>query len=227
MINFFKKSRQMKENQEKEISIKNEQMKQIVEKEQIKAVLDTKKMPIVLLDPLWHTIRDTLVTSFIEEREKNLQELLKEQGKLNNELKQYTVVKQNLLKQILEVSDAIQENKLDGQVEKLDTLHKSVLATNEKITDIEQKIPEIEETIEKINKEIILEIILMGYEKIHVYKGQNKILEEEINILREQVVEKTNIKKNNELVLRGVYKYMHSIIGHQTIEQIDQRIGKK
>ncbi|PHV69812.1 hypothetical protein CS063_13940 [Sporanaerobium hydrogeniformans] len=227
MFDFLKKQRKiiLEDHVEHEVTVSNEQID--TKKMYIKEILETKKLPIVLLDPLWHSIRGQIVSDLIAKNERKLHDLLKEQGKLNNDYKDYNVVKQNFLKEILELSGALHTEDDVAKIAKLNKLHESTLGANQKLEDIEKRLQEVESEIEQINKEIIEEIVAVGYGYITLCKVQVQTLEREIDTLRQKVVEKTNEKKKNEHVLKGIYQYLHHVIGQQQIEVIDKELWDK
>ena len=156
---------------------------------------------------------------------KELQELLKEQARLNTDFKEYTVIKQNFLKEILALSGKIQEAEEAGAVEKLNSLHQSTLGANEKLAEIEERLDHIDEDIQAKNKEIISEMVAIGYSYIENYKLEAMQLEREIEILREEMLRKTNQKKQDEAILKDIYNYLHSIVGQEQIEVMDRVMG--
>ena len=197
-----------------------------LKKEYVTEILERKRLPIELLDPLWHTAKEHIKSGAIDKAEKELQELLKEQGRLNTDYKEYTVIKQNFLKEILVVSSKAQDRSDSTALEELNKLHQSTLAANQKLEDIENRLDEIDKEIEIKNKEIISEMIAVGYSYIESYKQEDEILEAEITALREEMLKKTNKKKENEAFLKEIYNYLHSIVGREQIEILDKSLGE-
>ena len=226
MFGFKKKNRKILVDQELSENIDVSERKIDMKKNYISEVLKGKKLPIVLLDPLWHTAREQINSEIISKDEKKLQELLKEQGKLNNDYKDYTAVKQNFLKQILEVSEAVQGTGEQKKLEELDKLHQSTLTTNEKLEQIEKRLDEVEAEIDKLNRELIEEMIAVGYEYIEVCKNKSKVLEDEIAMLRQQMLIKTDEKKKSDKLFKDIYNYLHSVIGQEHIEVVDKSMGE-
>ncbi len=227
MFDFFKKQRSiiLEDNLEQEVTLSNEEID--AKKVYIKELIRTKKLPIVLLDPLWHSIRKQVVSELIAKNERKLHDLLKEQGKLNNDYKEYNLVKQGFLKEILELSAALHTEDDISKISRLNKLHESTLGANQKLEDIEKRLDTIEEEIEDVNREIIEEIVAVGYGYITTCKENVQQLEKEIDALRQKVVEKTNEKKKNEHILKGIYQYLHHVIGQQQIEVIDKELWDK
>lgn len=225
MFGFKKKNRKILVDQEISEHINVSERKIDIKKNYISEVLKDKKLPIVLLDPLWHSAREQINSEIISRDEKKLQELLKEQGKLNNDYKDYTTVKQNFLKQILEVSEAVQGSGNEKKLDELNKLHQSTLTTNEKLEQIENRLEKVEKEIESVNRELIEEMIAVGYEYIDVCKNKSRDLEEEIASLRQQMLIKTEEKKKSDKLFKDIYNYLHSVVGQEHIEVVDKSMG--
>ncbi|WP_162145083.1 hypothetical protein [Cellulosilyticum lentocellum] len=223
----MKKKRRIVLNEQPEEEVKVTNSNVNLKKEYVSDILKSRKLPIVLLDPLWHTMRDSIQSDIIKAQEKNLKELLKEQGRLNNDYKEYSTVKQNFLKEILNLSGEVQVDGNSESIEALNKLHQSTVGVNQKLEDIEKRISEVEVEIESANREIIEEMIAVGYEYIDVCKEKEIRLEREITQLREQMLLKTAEKKKCEKLLKDVYNYLHSIVGREQIEVIDRGLGDK
>ena len=69
-------------------------------------------------------------------------------------------------------------------------------------------------------------MIAVGYSYIESYKQEDEILEAEITALREEMLKKTNKKKENEAFLKEIYNYLHSIVGREQIELLDKSLGE-
>lgn len=227
MFDFFKKHRKiiLENDLTEEIDISDYEVN--IKKTYIKEILHQKKLPIVLLDPLWHGVKGQIVSGSIHKNEEMLQELLKEQGKLTNDYKNYGIVKQNFLKQVLVLSGEIHGEGDKTKIEALNKLHESIVGANQKLEAIEKRLEEVEIEIEKTNREIIEEFVAVGYEYVRICKRKCAQLEKEINGLREQVVVKTNEKKKSEQVLKDIYNYMHHVVGQNQIEVTDKELWER
>ena len=77
-----------------------------MKKEDFEAALKDKKVPILVLDQKWHRLFAIHgKTEEIKQVESQLNSLLAEQGKLNNELKELKKVKKQLMDNIVENMD--------------------------------------------------------------------------------------------------------------------------
>lgn len=227
LFNFKKKQRKVIINNEEVTEVKVRDKNIDLKSDYINSILKAKKLPIVLLDPLWHSAKERIKSSVIDKVEKELQELLKEQARLNTDYKEYNVIKQNFLKEILVVSEKVQVGNDDEALEELNKLHLSTLGANQKIEEIEKRLDSIDDEINDKNKEIISEMIAVGYGYIETYKEKSQTLEAEITELRLKMLQKTAQKKESEAFLKDIYNYLHSIIGREQIEVIDRALGEK
>ncbi len=225
MFNFIKKQRRAVVNHEGVIESVNNEISQL-KRNYIEDILKSKKLPVVLLDPSWHTAKQHIQSPIIDQIEKELQELLKEQGRLNTDYKEYTAIKQNFLKEILVLSNKAQEGD-NKALEELNKMHQSTLGANQKIEEIEARLEAIDDEINSKNKEIVSEMIAIGYGFIDTYKQKNEALETEITELRLQLLQKTQQKKESEAFLKDIYNYLHNIVGREQIEVIDKALGDK
>lgn len=227
LFNFKKKQRKVIINNEEITEVKVNDENIDLKSDYIHNILKTKRLPIVLLDPLWHSAKAHIKSSVIDNAEKELQELLKEQARLNTDYKEYTVIKQNFLKEILVLSGKVQVGNDDEAFEELNKLHQSTLGANQKLEEIERRLDSIDDEINDKNKEIISEMIAVGYGYIETYKERSQVLEAEITALRLQMLQKTAQKKESEAFLKNIYNYLHSIVGREQIEVIDKALGEK
>lgn len=227
MFNFKKKQRKVIINNEEITEVKVRDKNIDLKSDYINNILKRKKLPIVLLDPLWHSAKERIKSSVIDKGEKELQELLKEQARLNTDYKEYNVIKQNFLKKILVISEKVQVGNDDEALEELNKLHLSTLGANQKIEEIEKRLECIDDEINDKNKEIISEMIAVGYGYIETYKERSQTLEAEIAELRLKMLQKTAQKKESEAFLKDIYNYLHSIVGREQIEVIDRALGEK
>ena len=227
LFNFKKRQRKVIINNEEVTEVKVQDENIDLKRDYINNILKTKKLPIVLLDPLWHSAKEHIKSSVIDKVEKELQELLKEQARLNTDYKEYTVIKQNFLKEILILSERVQVGNNDEALKELNKMHQSILVTNQKLEEIEKRLDSIEDEINDKNKVMISEMIAVGYGYIEMCKQKSRTLEDEIATLRMQMLQKTAQKKESEAFLKDIYNYIHSIVGREQIEVIDKALGEK
>lgn len=224
MFGFGKKNRKVVVQDDVADNVKLSDKQVEIKKGYISTVLENRKLPIVLLDPLWYTVKEQIKSKVIDEKEKQLQESLKEQARLNTDYKEYNKVKQNFLKQILALSGEVQGEDGDKKIEELNKLHQSTLEVNSRLESIEKRLEEVDAQVEATNKELVGEMVAVGYEYIDMHRQKEIKLESEIEALRAEMLHKTNEKKQSEKFLKDIYNYLHNIVGQQQIEIIDKTL---
>ena len=169
------------------------------DKKDFEAALKGKKVPLLVLDQKWHRLFAIHgKTDEISATEKELDELLKLQGKYNNELKNLKKLKSKIMSNIV-------ANMGDDGDEKRDKDKQLIDEINEKADNIEGELIEIQKNIKAVNDRLML--LSMDYfsEKI------------EKNKLKKNVIRKQNRDINN----REIYSYHHDIFGAEVLDLFD------
>ena len=103
--------------------------------EKYTAALSGKKLPIVTLDHKWHQLFSRVEkTEYIAEKEKELNILLKRQGKVNTETKDIRRLKKKLMEEIVE----LMENNDAASVKKIEENKRLINECNEKIESYQE-----------------------------------------------------------------------------------------
>ena len=192
--------------------------------EQFKNALTGKKIPVLILDPKWHKLfSKTGTTEEIKELEKKLQEVLKRQGKLNNENKDLKKIKNNLMDEIVVNMDGVENSSDEAKGKKLEDNKRLINEVNEKLDRNEDELMELPREIDSINRELMIHTMELCYEKL---RDNTKEIEEIAAWIREvRVSLKKNIlkKQNKEVNNAELYAYMHDIFGHDVMELFDMK----
>ena len=169
------------------------------DKKDFEAALKGKKVPLLVLDQKWHRLFAIHgKTDEISATEKELDELLKLQGKYNNELKNLKKLKSKIMSNIV-------ANMGDDGDEKRDKDKQLIDEINEKADNIEGELIEIQKNIKAVNDRLML--LSMDYfsEKIEKNKLESKEIDDWIaNIrveLKKNVIRKQNRDINNTIDL--------------------------
>lgn len=226
MFEKFKKKLAIQPQNEKSIEVKVSRRELKAREKAIKALMDQKKLPIVVLDKSWYDVKALIENDLIIEKEKVVLEFLKERGALNNTLKEKQAVKQSLMKKVLEASEALNNNGDESKLNELNTLYQAITRLNEEIPQIEERLEEIETLIAETNRALIEEAVALSYVYMDSCKAESKKLGEEIDVLRQELLEKTNEKKKYDSRMGTLYHYLHNMVGYKHIDKIDQTLGE-
>lgn len=217
----FKKIKWSKATKDKNIDIN----KRISQDEYIKSLIEVDKLPLVVLDPSWYEMKKTIQSQELLNREKILNEFIKEQGKLTTDTQEYERVKQNLLQKVLQLSEEVQGKQEERKLSELEKMRQTVLKTNEIIESNEKRLEELEILINRANRELVEEAVRIGYTQMEDYRLHKQALEKEIDELRKQVVLKTEEKKAYEKKFGVTYNYLHKVMGYKYIDKVDSGLG--
>lgn len=187
-----------------------------------KKELEGKKFPILTLDEKWHNLfPDGLRNGHIQGLEKEINNLLKEQGKVNNKLKELEKLKKTLMDKILINMNEAQHD--DFTAQKQDKSQKIILDINEKKKKAEIRLEEIPDQLKEVNQELLIESMNICYKKLEENKQEIHILELWINETRELLKEKILMKQAREIQNTEMYAYLHDMLGKEVMEVFDIR----
>ena len=171
------------------------------DKKDFEAALKGKKVPLLVLDQKWHRLFAIHgKTDEISATEKELDELLKLQGKYNNELKNLKKLKSKIMSNIV-------ANMGDDGDEKRD--------------NIEGELIEIQKNIKAVNDRLML--LSMDYfsEKIEKNKLESKEIDDWIANIRVELKKNVIRKQNRDINNREIYSYLHDIFGAEVLDLFD------
>lgn len=194
-----------------------------MKKEDFESALKDKKVPILVLDQKWHRLFAIHgKTEEIKQVESQLNSLLAEQGKLNNELKELKKVKKQLMDNIVEnMDDAAKGENEKLRTKKLEEDKRLIDDINNKIDEKEDTLLDIPKQINDVNRELMLLSMDYFYGKLRVNQEQAKEIEDWINQVRIDLKKNIIRKQNREINNREIYSYLHDIFGHDVIELFD------
>lgn len=185
----------------------------------------SKEFPPLTLDQKWHELFNGRKTAKMKLLEKQLNDLLKLQGKLNNEYKEYSMLKKNLMSEIIKtMPDAFESNNEHS----LDTLAKNkrfVENINEKLERYEKRLATLPKEINEVNNELLNHSMDYCYKQMNSIRNEFSSLDDRINKLREEIKELMIKKNESQEQYERMYSYMHDVVGADIMEQLDIKHG--
>ena len=181
-----------------------------------------KSIPILTLDNRWHELfPEYKKTALIKSLESKVNNLLKSQGKMINDIKEMKKLKTTLMNEIvlnMESEDTAAGRTKTKKVEKSQRL---ILDINNKIKQAEDNLVEIPYQIKTVNEELLQESMRLCYERLK----HNNIETEKIAVwiakIRNELKEKILLKQDMEMYNMAVYSYMHDMLGAEVINYFD------
>jgi ElaB/YqjD/DUF883 family membrane-anchored ribosome-binding protein len=191
-------------------------------------VIKNKKLPILTLDIRWHELfPENEKTSEIRELEQNLNNLLKKQGKLVNDIKDMKKLKNNLLNDIMVNMDISSDPVGRAKEKKLDKNKQYINELNLKISEATEELSEIPYQIKEANEQLMIASMNICYNHIAANKEEIGKIAAWIADIREDLKNKILIKQDMEIKNTLIYTYMHDVLGAELMEGFDAEHSKK
>ena len=188
--------------------------------EKYRPAIAGKKLPIVTIDHKWHQLFARVEkTNAISEKEQELNELLRAQGKCNSEMKKVRKIKKKLMDEIVELMDQ-QDVATDVKVEENRRL---INECNDKIKEYQDEALEFPVRIEKANAELMIETMKVCYENMRLNEHHISTIGKWIADVRIELKKNVVRKQEMEIANQEIYSYMHDIFGADVIDIFDMK----
>ena len=180
------------------------------------------KIPILTLDSRWHEIfPEHEKTRLIRNLEGSLNELLKKQGKLVNDIKDMKKLKKKLINDILDNMET-SNNLVDKPREKRLIKNKNyIMELNHKINEDTETLSRLPYEIREENEKLMVESVKVCYDKLARNGSNISQLSDAILKLQQEVNENLEEKEELEAENDRIYSYMHDMLGADAMEQLD------
>ncbi|MCR5716584.1 MAG: hypothetical protein K6G23_07050 [Lachnospiraceae bacterium] len=133
-----------------------------------KKMIEGKNVPILTLDHNWHRIfGQSRLTPELKVLEDEVNELLKQQGKVNTEAKQIRILKKKLMDEIVEATAAFQESQDAADDKKVEENKRLVAECNEKLEALNDDMLDIPRNLELANRKLMIETMKVAFERLH------------------------------------------------------------
>jgi len=180
-----------------------------------------KKGHILVLDQNWHKLMEGHKNRKVQQLEKRLNKLLKEQGKVNTEYEGYKKLKKQMLDEIVVNMDSS-----DRQVEgKMVQNSRHIKDINKKFDLYEEKKSQLPEAIEAVNSDLLSESMMLMYSELLAAKKEAKSLEVTIKTKKEELKDLVGRKEDQDIAVNDLYGFMHDVAGFEALEQLDRYYG--
>ena len=190
--------------------------------EDVKKNVAYKQLPVLTLDQRYHVLfQEKDKTPRIKQLEKVLNDKLKRQGQINNDLKAVKKLKSQLMDSIIKNVD--NPNLSDNKKQKLMINNQRLISeANEKIDKLEKEQLAIPYEIRDANLALVIECVEVCYERIHQNYEDIQVLGKSIEELKVEIKKKVLVKQDKETKNTEIYTYMHDLLGHEMMEVFDE-----
>jgi len=183
---------------------------------------------ILILDERWNKLfANAQPSPGILATEEKLKELLKEQSRLNSELKEITSTKKNCMNRIIQLTPDAFDKNIQAAKTEMQACEKEIRRINERIGEIEKNLEKIPDMIRDKNLELLELTVNQVYFKIRAdqkrVKVLEKLIEETRNTLKAFIDEKESLSQDNT----DIYSYFHDLLGGEELEKLDREYFKQ
>ncbi len=191
-------------------------------------VIKDVRIPILVLDEKWHHLFHGIgKTDEIIQWELKVNELLKMQGKLHDDLRALKKIKNDLMQGIMENMDAVDGPSGDeSRRKKIEDNKRLIDEANEKMEECEDRLLELPRELDEANKQLMIYSMDYCYRKLRDNSAEINEIAKWISDIRLELKKKILIKQNDEHKNEEIYSYMHDILGASVIEIFDLQYNK-
>lgn len=194
---------------------------------EIRRIIRNSKIPILTLDSRWHELfPDYRKTSRIKELERQINELLKKQGKITDDRKEMKKLKQRLMEEI--IFNISEEGGETGRLKqkKQEKSQKLILEINEKLENCEEELNALPDKLKRANEELLIESLRIWHNEMEANNEEIEALTNWILDAREKLKENILRKQDMEARNTAMYSYMHNLLGAKLMEKVDSKRNK-
>ena len=197
------------------------------ESEEFRASLEKVQLPILILDKKWHQLFQMIGKSQdIKDAEEQVNHLLKEQGRLNQDIKEFKKIKSNLMDEIVANMDQLDEKRNDDKRDIIEKNQKMIEEVNRKLDEASDALLDIPNLLKEENEKLMVYCMDYCYDLL---KSNGEKIEEIGNWIKRIRLElKKNIllKQDAEIKNQEIYNYMHAFLGAKVINVFDLKFDE-
>ena len=191
------------------------------EDEKFRTALTGKKIPILTLDHKWHKLfTQTEEHEEIKALEERVNDYLKQQGRINTEIKSLNAYKKTLMNEIVSIMELPDSPKKE---KKMDENKRLIEEANVKLEDYRDELLELPKLIDDANFELMIATMHICYDKIKQNTEEIEEINQWIQDFRVQLKQRVLQKQQKEVLNDEMYSYMHAIFGPDVIEMFDMK----
>ncbi len=185
------------------------------------------KIPLLVLDENWLKLFGNVKFKNMQILKGEINELLIKEGKLKEESYSLQREKNHAMKMILGISDAINNEDKDVDVNLLDEYKEKIENTNEELDEITFQLETMPVEIRELNFELLNLTVDYGYRELKTREKKLNETNGELEELRKRLRELINEKHDYEEWIDASYSFLHGMLGSKEMEKLDKKILDK
>lgn len=193
------------------------------QRENFSHVLEGKRIPILTLDNKWYQLLTPEARSEVSDLEERLNTLLKQQGKLNNEVKDIKRLKKKLMEEIVTLVDEAGQGEDSESAQKIERNKKLVEECNERLEGYQDELLDLPRQIDQLNYQLMLVTMDICYDTMHENRKEIDQIARWVSEIRVELKKRLVRKQEMEQRNNAIYSYMHDVFGAEVIEIFDMQ----
>ena len=187
------------------------------------SVLEGRQIAPLTLDQKWHKLFAVIKPSRqLKSLEKQLDTLLKRQGRATTQSKEIRKLKSKLMREILELQSTLQDGECDAATQqKLDENTRLIGECNEKLSQYHDELLELPAQIDHVNKALMMETMELCYFELNENERVIDKITDWITNVRIELKKQILRKQDREVRNQEVYHYLHGIFGPDVLDIFD------
>lgn len=185
--------------------------------------LEGKKIPILTLDNKWYRLLTEEARQGVSGLEEQLNNLLKQQGKLNNEVKDIKRLKKKLMSEIVTLVDEADQDENSENARKIEQNKKLVEECNERLDARQDELLELPRQIDEVNFQLMLATMDYCYDIMQENTEEIRRTAQWVSEIRVELKKRLIRKQEMEQRNNAIYSYMHDVFGTEVIEIFDMQ----
>ncbi len=190
-------------------------------------IMRKNRIPILIHYKQWKQLFSGNMNKYMENLSKELEKLIREEKELKKRLKDYQHRKRILMNKIIHLSDRLNVKGEPVDIVDIENSRIEILDLNEEIDKTRENLEAYAQKIENTNMELLEETAKISYSEIDKAETRIETVDYEIGLLRERLGEYWDEKEALEEKVQALYSLLHSIIGSEEIEKLDEKFFKK
>lgn len=188
--------------------------------EKIKDLSAARSIPILTLDQRWYQlVPEVSKTDEIKFWEGRVNDLLKRQGQITNDLADVKKIKAQLIQNVV---DCMEEDDNPRHQKKMSKNQKLIYEAKDKIQSLEDEQMELPRKLAEANRQLLVETVKVCYSKINENRKDLEVLNKWIDTTRIKLKKNLLIKQDKENVNNALYSGMHDILGPEVMSELDK-----
>ena len=188
-----------------------------------RAALAGRDIPVLTLDNKWHKLFTQMgSTPEIVRLTVKLNELLKQQGKLTNDVKDIHRLKKRLMGEIVASMDEIESDSPEVD-RKMEENRRLITECNRKMGECREMDAALPKEIQEVNYKLMLATMEICYDRMKKNTDVIREIDEWLNKTRVELKKQVVRKQESETENFNLYSYMHDIFGSEVLEIFDMQ----